>query len=74
MNDVVITEKKPWYQSKIIWFNVAVAALATLELSASMIQPYVAGNVYGYGLLLLTVGNAALRIITTQAITMGNQK
>ena len=69
MNDVVITEKKPWYQSKTIWFNVIVAALAALEASASMIQPFVAGNVYGYGLLLLTVGNAALRIITSQGLT-----
>lgn len=69
MNDVVITEKKPWYKSKTIWFNIAVASLAALEASASMIQPFLQGNVYGYGLLLLTVGNAGLRIITSQALT-----
>ena len=70
MNALVITETKPWYQSKTIWFNIAVASLAALEVSASMIQPFVQGNVYGYGLLLLTVGNAALRIITTQGLTI----
>lgn len=70
MNDVVITQSKPWYQSKTIWFNILVAALAAAEVSASMIQPFVQGNIYGYGLLLLTVGNASLRIITTQGLTL----
>lgn len=68
MNDVVATEKKPWYTSRVLWFNAIMAALGALEASASMIQPFVPGNVYGYGLLILTVGNAALRIITTQGI------
>lgn len=70
MNAVVVSESKPWYQSKVIWFNIVVAALAAAEASAAMIQPFVKGNVYGYGLLLLTVGNAALRIITSQGITL----
>lgn len=70
MNDVVITEKKPWYKSKVIWFNIIVAMLAALEASAAMIQPFIKGNVYGWGLLLLTAGNAGLRIITTQGLTL----
>ena len=70
MNQALITEKKPWYQSKTIWFNVLVAAFAALEASASMIQPFLQGNVYGYALLILTVGNAALRIITSQGLSL----
>lgn len=70
MNEAIITEKKPWYKSKVIWFNIVVAALAAAEASAAMIQPFVKGNVYGYGLLLLTVGNAALRIITSQGLAL----
>lgn len=70
INDVTIAEKKPWYQSKVIWFNMLVAILAALEASASMIQPFVHGNVYGYGLLILTVGNAGLRIITSQGLKL----
>lgn len=61
--------KKPWYKSRTLIFNAAIAALATLEASANMIQPYVAGNVYGYGLLVLTVGNSILRVITTQGVS-----
>ena len=70
LKNLIITEKKPWFKSKTLWFNALVAALAALEASASMVQPLVAGNVYGYALLLLTVGNAALRIITTQGLSL----
>ena len=60
--------KKPWWKSRTIWFNTIVAGLAAAEANANMIQPYVPGNVYGWGLMLLTVGNAALRFLTTQGI------
>lgn len=59
---------KPWWHSKTLWFNAAVAALAAIEANARLIQPYVPGNVYGWGLLVLTVGNSVLRIFTTQAL------
>ncbi|MDP1681064.1 MAG: hypothetical protein Q8L39_04740 [Burkholderiales bacterium] len=62
-------EKKPWWKSRTLQFNAVVAGLAALELSAKLIQPYVPGNVYGYGVLLLTVGNAVLRIVTTQGLS-----
>jgi hypothetical protein len=68
MNDVIVTEKKPWYKSRTLWFNALVAVLAALELSANLIQPYVPGNIYGYGMVVLTVGNAFLRFLTSQGI------
>lgn len=69
MNAALITETKPWWQSRTIRFNALVAGLAALEASAHLVQPYLPGNVYGYGMLLLIVGNAMLRIITTQGLT-----
>ncbi len=62
--------RKPWYLSKTLWFNAVVASLATLEASAHLVQPYLAGNVYGFGLVLLTTGNAMLRVITTQGLKL----
>ena len=59
---------KPWWKSKTVWFNAIIAALAALEANARLIQPYIPGNVYGWGLLVLTVGNTFLRIVTTQAL------
>lgn len=61
---------KLWYQSRTLWFNAIVAGLTALEASAHLIQPYVSGNIYGYGLMALTAGNAMLRIVTTQGVTL----
>ena len=61
---------KAWWKSKTLWFNALVAALAAAEASFSLIQPYVPGNIYGWGLLLLTCGNALLRILTTQGVAL----
>lgn len=69
MNAAIITEAKPWWKSKTIWFNAIVGGLAALEASVNLIQPYLPGSVYGYGLLLLTVGNTMLRILTAQGLT-----
>lgn len=60
---------KPWYRSKTIWFNVGVAGLTALEASLGLIQAHVPGNAYAYIALALAVGNAMLRIITTQAVS-----
>lgn len=68
MNPAVVTETKPWWKSKTLMFNAAIGALAALEASANLIQPYLPGNIYGYGMMLLTVGNAVLRIVTTQGL------
>ncbi|NOT66711.1 MAG: hypothetical protein HOP06_11960 [Methylotenera sp.] len=68
--DVYVTENKPWYTSKTLWFNAVIAGLAALEASANLLQPYITGSVYGYGLTMLTIGNAMLRIITTQGIKL----
>jgi len=66
---------KLWYsriiKSKTMWFNAIVASLAALEGVFSLLQPHVAGNVYAYLTIALTVGNAALRVVTTQPL---NQK
>jgi len=52
-------------------FNLLVAIVASLEGVFTVLQPYVAGNVYAYITIALTVGNAILRVLTTQPL---NQK
>jgi hypothetical protein len=61
---------KPWWQSKTLWFNAAVGALAAAEASAAIIQPYVPGNIYAWGMLALVVGNAVLRVVSKAGITL----
>jgi len=61
---------KRWYQSKTLLFNLAMAILTVLEENSGLIQPYINGNVYAFGLIFLTIGNAILRIITTQGVSL----
>jgi hypothetical protein len=61
---------KPWWQSKTLWFNAIVAGLAALEANAHLVQPYLPGNVYGWGMMLLTCGNAVLRLVTAQGVSL----
>lgn len=60
---------KKWYASKTLWFNTIVAALAALEQSFSALQTLVPVNIYAIAVTVLAVGNAVLRIITTQGLT-----
>lgn len=62
--------KKRWYKSRTLWFNGVFASLTAIEASAHFIQPYLPGNIYGYGLMILAAGNAMLRIITTQGVSL----
>jgi len=60
--------KKPWYKSRTLWFNAIVAALAALEAAFGAFETVLPGNVYAWMLALLTMGNAVLRVLTTQGI------
>lgn len=51
-----------------MWFNAIVAVFASLETAFNFLQPHISGNVYAYGMAILTVGNAILRVVTTQAL------
>jgi len=64
------TPPKKWYKSRVLWFNVLLAGLGALEASANLIQPYVPGDIYGWGLMVLTVGNAMMRIIGTRGLAL----
>ena len=66
--------KKPWYQSKTIWLNSAVAMLAVAEIKLGMIQPLVPVNFYALVAFGLPLLNAALRIISTQGLSLGSKE
>lgn len=63
---------KIWFQralrSKTIWFNAIIAGLAALEGVFGTLQAFLPGNAYAYITVVLTVGNAILRVLTTQAL------
>ena len=63
---------KPWYTSKTIWVNIAVAILASLEATTGLLKPYLPDHWYVVLAVALPVVNIFLRVITTQPIGKAN--
>lgn len=61
---------KPWYRSRTIWANAAVAALIALEAKFSMLAPVLPVNVYAVIAVALPVLNTVLRVVTTQGVAL----
>jgi hypothetical protein len=59
---------KKWWKSKTIWFNLIMSALVALEASISQLSALVPANWYAIIAVILPVGNAMLRIISTTGI------
>jgi hypothetical protein len=60
-----------YLKSKTIWFSILIAAVGGLEQSQSVVSQLVGPANTGLVMLVISVGVAILRIITTQPI---NQK
>jgi hypothetical protein len=63
---------KPWYTSKTILVNIAVAILASLEATTGLLKPYLPEYWYVVLAVGLPVVNIFLRVITTQPIGKTN--
>jgi hypothetical protein len=63
---------KAWYQSKTLWINAVVAALAALEAGTGILQPFLPANFYAIVAVGLPIVNSVLRIITTQGLALRN--
>lgn len=62
-------DKKPWYQSKTIWFNVVAAALAAAGAATDVLQPVLGENgIYVMIAGVLPVANMILRAATSQPL------
>jgi len=59
---------KKWYQSKTILFNILMAGLIALEAGLSQLSALVPANWYAIIAIILPVGNAILRVISTTGI------
>ena len=59
---------KPWWKSRVLRLNAAAAALAALEANTGLLQPLLPVNFYEALVVALAVGNAVLRVITSQPI------
>jgi hypothetical protein len=60
---------KKWYESKTLWFNAIMSALIALEASLHQLSSLVPANWYAIIAVVLPVGNAILRVISTTGIS-----
>lgn len=60
---------KPWWKSKTLWVNAVVLMLAAAESQLNVLQGALPGGLYVWLAFVLPVANAALRFITSTAIT-----
>lgn len=60
---------KPWYTSRTLWLNVLALMLLAAEAKFALLQPLLSANVYACIAFALPVANAALRLITTTALS-----
>lgn len=68
---------KPWYKSKVLWTNAALAAGVALEAHFSLVKDSLRPHWYLTGMALIAAINAGLRWYTTQPIkelTEGDKK
>lgn len=65
-----MTETKPWYQSRILWFNVASVVLAFVELKSQALRSLLHPALYEWLLLLVPLGNMLLRMDTHAALSL----
>ena len=64
-----IQTPKPWYKSKTIWLNLAVAGLAAVEAATGALHPVLGDNgIYIAVAGVLPVANMILRSMTSQPI------
>lgn len=64
---------KRWYCSKTLWFNLILLMLAAAETQLNVLKDVLPGGLYAWLAFILPVGNAALRFLSTTALTVKKQ-
>ena len=67
-NAVVVQLVKPWWQSKVIWFNLFVVGASLITTTTPALEQYMSPESYGLLTSIVGVINALLRLSTSQAI------
>lgn len=65
---VTAAPAKPWWESRVLWFNALCAALAAAEAGFGLLQPLLPVSAYAVLAFVLAVGNAVLRVVTSSQL------
>lgn len=64
----VVIAPKHWYQSKVVWFNIAVIGASLATTATPALEQYMSPESYGLLTAVVGVVNAALRFATSRPI------
>lgn len=67
--EAILTKSKPWWKSKTMLFNIAVAVLLAVEANLPNMQGFIQPEAYAYILAGVNVTNMALRAVTRGPVT-----
>jgi hypothetical protein len=65
-----MNDSKPLLKSRTLWFNLAAAALAVLIDNTGLLREILPGGGYVLLMVLTSMGNVYLRLLTTTAVTL----
>ena len=65
---MIMTDTKPWYQSKTILFNIAAATLVAIQALTGALQPLLPVDFYQAVAATLPVANGFLRLLSSQPV------
>jgi len=65
-----MSRSKRWYRSRTLWVNLVVLMLAAAEAQLGMLKTVLPGQPYAWLAFGLPVLNAALRFLSTTALTV----
>lgn len=69
MEKQVTHSTKPWWKSKLIWFNAVIAAGTAAEASLHLIADYFDPRVYFGIIMTVSAVNVVLRLATSSGIS-----
>lgn len=65
---------KPWYTSKTVLFNAAIAAIGIATSATPYIEPYVSTEAFGLVTAGIGFANAILRFVTSKSLNKGGYR
>lgn len=62
-------DTKPWWQSKTVWMNMAIATVGALAETVPAVRDYLPQGWYGIYMVAVALVNVWLRTISTATLT-----
>jgi len=70
MDPAMTDNTKPWYRSRMLWFNALAAVLLVIEQQIGLLKPFMGNETYAAFALAVMSVNAVLRVVTSMGLRL----